>query len=1024
MNLLMKFRSLSFCRLPLYPVFLLSVFLFPVNSSGKNSPANIQQILTQNCLECHGPDKNKRKGGLRLDNYIGATLNLDGYRAIVPGKPEQSKLIEVIFSSDEDKRMPPVKSGKTLARQEKEMLRQWIADGARYDEHWAYMPLAKTNPPAVTVDDWVNRPLDRFVLARLEKNNLKPSPEADRHTLIKRLYYDLLGLPAPLEAVDHFVNDKSPKAYEALVDRLLDSPHFGERWARHWLDKARYADSDGYEKDRPRPNAWRYRDWVVDAINRDLPFDQFTIEQIAGDLLPDPTPMHHLATAFHRQTLTNTEGGTDKEQWRVAAVMDRVETTGAVWLGLTVGCARCHTHKYDSISQDEYYQLFAFYNNGDETGFNVPQSGDANSRHKAEKIEYDKKIAGLEKQLEGQRQKHHEAFIKWQNETSSRLSARVNPPAFHAFPNPSASSKGFDFEKLKDKSFLVGKVLQDQGTYVVEASVMIGEPVTGFRLETLANQNLPSKGPGLAGHGNFVLNEFRVFETDLVDPGKKTPLKLSTAKADFSQKEWVADGAIDGVAKSGWAISPRMGQDHHITFGLGKPLNTKGGVQLRFELQQSYGSRHLIGNFRIQAMTGEDKDAIVPDNIRKVILTASGNRTKEQNELLWNHFATQDVSIGKIKKELDALRRKPPKAAVLKVRVITQRKGVPRKTHVLRRGEFKEPLHEVQPGTLQVLNPMIARSDKKTVDRLDFARWLVSPDNPLTPRVAINHIWSKLFGRGLVRTMNDFGVRGDPPTHPQLLDHLAQELLLHKWSRKGLIRYIVNSSTYRQVSEHRPGLFEKDPQNRLLYRQNRFRVEAEIIRDISLDAAGLLSRKQGGPCVYPPLPNGVTNLSYANSFKWSESKGDDRYRRGLYTFFKRTSPHPNLLSFDCPDSNVTCVERRISNTPLAALVTLNNQVFVEAAQGLARRMLELKGTDRDRLAGGFRVCVSRHPTDNELNELKKLLAESRSWYQANENEAKNLIGGLSAQGVATVENAAWVVAARVLLNLDEFLTRD
>ncbi|MEE3220715.1 MAG: DUF1549 and DUF1553 domain-containing protein, partial [Planctomycetota bacterium] len=487
--------------------------------------------------------------------------------------------------------------------------------------------------------------IDFFVLARLETAGISPSPAADRHTLIKRLYCDLIGLPPEPAVVDAFVDDRSPQAYEMLVDRLLASAHFGERWGRHWLDKARYADSDGYEKDRPRPNAWRYRDWVIDAVNNDMPFDQFTIEQLAGDLLPSAAPMQHLATAFHRQTLTNTEGGADQEQFRVEAVFDRVETTGIAWLGMTVGCARCHSHKYDQISQHEYYRLFAFFNSGAESNTNVPKGKD------------------------------------------------------------------------------------------------------------------------------------------------------------------------NGTAKQ----------------------------------------------------------------------------------------------------------------EMMSVRVISQR---PRKTHLLHRGDFLSPEGEVRPGTLATLHSFKSRLEEGPADRLDFSRWLVDSENPLTPRVTVNGVWKHLFGKGLVGTANDFGVRGEPPSHPRLLDWLAKTFTSQEggaaWSRKGLIKRIVMSASYRQSSHHRPALAETDPGNQLLYRQNRFRVEGEIVRDFYLTIGGLLSQKIGGPSVFPPMPPDIAALSYANNFKWNTSKGDDRYRRGMYTFFKRTAPHPNLTTFDCPDANTAKVKREISNTPLQSLALLNN----------------------------------------------------------------------------------------------------
>ncbi|MBT5689862.1 MAG: DUF1553 domain-containing protein [Opitutae bacterium] len=1008
----MKFRCSFFS--------LLTISLFPASLLAERSITNAQQLLAQNCLECHGPDEKHRKGGLRLDTFAGATASLDGYRAVVPGQPDQSKLIEVVFSRDEGSRMPPVKSGKTLTGKEKEMLKQWIADGAQYEQHWAYSPVVSSRPPEVKEADWVKGPIDRFVLAGLEKEKIKPSAEASRISLIKRLYYDLLGLPAPLKDVEAFLHDKSPNAYRNLVDNLLDSPGFGERWARHWLDMARYADSDGYEKDRARPNAWRYRDWVIEAINEDLPYDQFTVEQLAGDLLPEATPKQRLATAFHRQTLTNTEGGTDREQWRVAAVMDRLETTGSVWLGLTLTCARCHDHKYDNIAQDEYYQLFAFYNNGDETNYALPGSNAALSKHEKDKAVHDKHVADLEKKIKKLLASSKEAQTKWEEQTRARLAVIKDPVVHHRIKLGSLPKQdGYQFLSLEDGSVFVEKLIPDKATFALNFSADTGgKPLTGFRVEALTDSRLPAKGPGLTAHGNFVLSEFRAFAVDLVDPKKKRPLPFSLARADFSQDKCPIQAAIDGKNETGWAISPQMGKNHQATFRLTKPLPSEEAGGLRIEMAQLYGSRHVIGRFRVMVVSGEQSNEIVPESVRKALLVDATKRNAKEQKLLADQYAKTDSQINKMLKKLEDMRKKAPKASTTNVRVITQRRGTPRKTNVFRRGEFKQPMHEVQAGGLNLLHPFKPRNKEGPGDRLDLARWLVDPDNPITPRVVVNQVWSHLFGQGLVRTIDDFGIRGDMPTHPALMDWLAHHFVHDAgWSRKELIRLIVQSSTYRQSSAHRSELADLDPNNELLHRQNRFRVEAEVIRDLNLAVAGLLSDKLGGPSVFPPMPAGITSLSYANSFKWNTSKGEDRYRRGLYTFFKRTSPHPNLLTFDCPDSNVACVKRNRSNTPLAALVTLNNATYTEAAKAFARRILrEAPAEDEKRIAHGFRLCVSRWPEPNETRAFLNLLQESRTWYEKYPEDAKTFADN--------TETAAWAATVRIMLNMDEFLTRE
>ena len=998
---------------------LLALFAFPANAEN-GIAAKARAIMAENCFDCHGPDKEQRKAKLRLDAREGAIKDLGGYQSVMPGKPDQSELIARLTTNDEDELMPPMKTGKSLSEEEIETLRQWIKEGAAYPVHWSYRPIQPPAPPKLKNMKGVQNPIDRFVSAKLESLGHSPSPEADRRILAKRLHYDLLGLPPDPSRVEAFAKDQNPGAYSKLVDELLQSPHFGERWGRHWLDMARYADSDGYEKDKPRPNAWRYRDWVIEAINEDLPYDQFTVEQLAGDLLPKSTPRQRLATAFHRQTLTNTEGGTDQEQWRVAAVMDRLETTGSAWLGLTLTCARCHDHKYDDITQDEYYQLFAFYNNGDETSFPLSSSKAALAKYEQAKAIHEKKISALEKNLKELLVTRKDAQKRWEKETRGHLSAIKNPVAHHPLKlSPSPKQDGNRLVPRKDGSLFVEKLAADKTTFLLSFSTDTrGEPLTGFRIETLTDPKLPSKGPGLTKHGNFVLSEFRAFAVDLVDLEKKRHLPFSFAKADFSQNKWAVQASIDGKNETGWAISPQTGKNHQATFLLKKPLPSKEAANLCIEMAQLYGSRHVIGRFRIMAITGDQSGNIVPENVREALLVDASMRNGAQSKTLDDHFAKTDPETTKLRKQLDDLRKKAPKPSTTNVRVITQRKNNPRKTHVFRRGEFKQPLHQVREGGLSLLHPFKPRNEQGPGDRLDLARWLIDSTNPITPRVTVNQVWTHLFGHGLVRTPEDFGVRGAAPTHPKLLDWLSHYFIHDaKWSRKDLIRLIVHSASYRQSSAHRKKLADLDPNNQLLHRQNRFRVEAEIIRDLNLAAAGLLSNKVGGISVFPPMPAGIANLSYANSFKWNASKGNDRYRRGLYTFFKRTSPHPNLLTFDCPDSNVACVKRNRSNTPLAALVTLNNITYVESAKAFAQRILkEAPPKDEERIAHGFRLCVARSPQPNETEAFANLLADSRSWYEKHPEDAK-AFGGDS-------ETAAWSATVRIMLNMDEFLTRE
>lgn len=1011
---------------------------------------DIRPLLEARCFDCHGSDT--REAGLRLDRKEPALAGGDSGKVILPGDVTGSLLIERVTSDDPAKIMPP--DGDPLAEEEVARLKTWIEAGAVWPDgvdgpkeepdHWAYQPIRHPEPPEVTHAELVVNPIDAFVLARLEEKVIEPSGVADRYTLIKRLYYDLIGLPPEPGAVDAFVSNESPDAYEQLVDELLRSPHFGERWGRHWLDMARYADSDGYEKDNPRYNAWKYRDWVIDAVNADMPFDQFTIEQLAGDLLPEATPDQLLATAFNRQTLTNTEGGTDQEQWRVEAVFDRVETLGTAWLGLTIGCARCHSHKYDQISQREYYQLFAFFNNGDEVNTNVPSSAEAHKQYLEQQAEFDRRLAEAMQPLQDAKEALRPTFAEWEAAQQARIAEAASTPIEFVPLNVQSviSEKGATLTMQDDGSVLASGKLPDKDVYVL--TIALGQPITGLKLEVLADESLPLQGPGRAPNGNFVLSEI---QASLIptDDQETEPEKISfvATRADHSQDGYpVSDAITPADGKKGWAIREKQSEDHNALFAFGAPVeaNETGPTALTVRLVQHYAqSIHTIGRFRLSGMTGIDPDLLeYPESIRKSLTIKPDERTDKQANELFEYFASLDPQVQKLQAEVNEFKKEAPFNPDMTVRVIKQRTNDPRQTHVLKRGDFLQPLGPVEPVTLEVLQDFTLRDDKSPGDRLDLAMWLVAEDNPLTSRVAVNHIWSHLFGRGLVKTVNDFGVRGEAPTHPELLDWLATEFMRLGWSRKQFIKTILLSHTYRQSSAHRPELAEADPENILLYRQNRFRVEAEIVRDLTLAASGLLERRIGGPSVFPPLPPGIAELSYANNFKWGNSVWNDRqdkphgvapkddiYRRGMYTFFKRTAAHPTLVAFDCPDANVTCVERRTSNTPLQALTTLNNDVFVTAARALAARVIEEVNTnDAERLDRMFRLCVARPASNDELNSLLDLLTAARSYYGEHADEAESFAGETLPVDTSTTEMAAWVATSRIVMNLDEFITRE
>lgn len=980
---------------------------------------DVQPLLAEHCLECHGPDDSK--GGLVLTSReLALKVLKSGEHGIVPGKPEASGMIARLTSTDEEEQMPPPKhrAKHPVKARDIEVLRQWIAEGAKFEAHWAYKPVVRPRGEGI----------DSFIRAKLAETGISPSPEADRTTLIRRVHYDLLGLPPTLEEVDAFVKDTSPKAYELMLDKALASERFGERWGRHWLDMARYADSDGYEKDRARPDAWRFRDWVIRAINDDLPFDEFTIEQLAGDLLPEATPEQIVATAFNRQTLTNTEGGTDQEQFRIEACMDRTETIGAVWLGLTVGCARCHTHKYDQITQKEYYQLFAYFNNGDEVERQVPVSPQEWAAYEAKNGAAVKKLIPLRKALDAAKAELPVKLPEWEKGIKERLAKAVSAKAvqkFEPLPVATATAINAKLQTQPDGAFLVSGKAPKIDRYTL-ATTGQSRTVSALQIEVLPHSSLPGQGPGFNKNGNFVLT--RVVAT--LQRGKSSEeLILHSPKADYEQAKFTAATVLDAEPQTGWAVAGSTGKKHMLTLQLSAPLTLQPEDTLTLRLEQDYKQEgHTLGHFRLLAASEETEDSIAPEEVRKVLSEEPKRRNPVTIQPLWTWMGKVDPEVVAADRALKEAEAKLPKQPIMNVRVIAQREKAPRETRLLYRGDFLQPADVVTPAALATLPPV------KGSSRLDLARWLVSPTNPLTPRVTVNHFWTRLFGEGLVHTVADFGVRGEPPTHPELLDWLADEFMRQGWSRKRLLKTIMLSATYRQASalSDRPEkemsiIRDSDPKNYLLWRQNRVRVEGEIVRDLHLAASGLLSAKIGGPSVYPPMPADVAALSYAGNFKWATSTNEDRYRRGMYTFFKRTAPHPDLTTFDCPDANLSNVRRTVSNTPLQALTTLNAEGFAEAAQALAKRVLgdaALKD-DAARLARAFRLCVSRTPSKEETTSLQKLLDEARYAYENGPaEEAKAAAGNHQVAGVKPGENAAWVATARIILNLDELITRE
>lgn len=993
-------------------------------SPGEAFTNEIAPILAGKCIQCHGAEK--QKSGLRLDS--GAALLRGGDRgvAVVAGKATESLLFQVVSGAHDDLTMPP--QGDSLTPDELAKIEAWIVAGASIPEgealstvqsdHWAFQSVVRPPVPTSGAGVWGNGAIDAFIRAQLDAAGVKPSPEADPGTLVRRLYLDLLGLPPQPDVVEAFTADPSPAAYDALVDRLLASPHFGERWGRHWLDLARYADSDGYEKDTPRPYAWRYRDWVINAINEDMPYDEFVVQQLAGDLLPGATLAQRTATGFHRNTLTNREGGIDPEEDRVKQAVDRTNTTGAVFMGLTVGCAQCHTHKYDPITQREYFGMYSFFDAAQEQDISAPLPGEEEA-HAAAVAKHTEAVAAKKAELAAYRPSLLSGLPAWEAGLSIPEEGwNLQDPISYV------STGGASFKELEDRSVLVNgeNPLTDAYTVVFRSDL---RDVKGIRLESLTHDELTYRGPGRAHNGSFVLAEFSVMAAPATEPHRMAPVKIASAKAGFAQEGYPIEAALDGNPATGWGIlnGKNTNLDHSADFTFETPVSHDEGTIFTVKIDQGYGGYSNIGRFRLALTRNDPANIVYSDAIVAALRVPVTERSEAQTEILLELYGQGDAAWVKLKSELTQLEDKPP-APIPSIVMALRPNETPPVTRIHNRGDFLQPGDEVAPHTPAVLHPLKARSEKP--DRLDLARWIVDPANPLTARVATNRVWEHLFGDGLARTSEDFGTRTEIPTHPELLDWLAVSFIEdHHWSTKSLIKEIVRSTAYKQSSYIRDDLFQSDPTNRLIARQNRFRVEGEITRDLFLAASGLLVDEIGGPSVRPPLPAGVADLGYAGSVKWEETSGEQKYRRGLYVFFQRTVAYPMLVAFDCPDSNESKLSRNRSNTPLQSLTLLNDPVFVEAAQALGKRLLEMGTVDEpERIRQAFKACMGREAKPKELELLVKLVAEQEAIFAARPEEAKTLLGPYMPENVAPEKAAAHMILARSIMNLDEFLTRE
>ena len=1005
----------------------------------------VRPILADNCFHCHGADEQARKGGLRLDLFESAAHGGDsGEPAFVAGKPDASALIQRITADDESERMPPVDAKPRLTPAQVETLRRWIAGGAKYQKHWSFIPPQRPATPPVVNTRWATNDIDTFIFARLDQEHLVPSSEASRATLLRRLSLDLIGLPPSHDEREAFMKDSAPGAYERQVDRLLSSEQFGEKWARHWLDVARYADSDGYEKDLPRKQ-FHWRDWVINAINRDMPYDQFVIEQVAGDLLPNATQDQRVATGFLRNGMVNEEGAIIAEQFRMEGLIDRLDCLGKSVLGLTVQCAQCHTHKYDPITQTEYYRLFAFLNNDYEAMMWV-----YTDEQQAQIANIERDVHKLEEKLKVEHPDWQQRFAAWQVEAKKSADAwttlePIAPDFIGGLAHPVA---------LPDRS-VITLGFRPEGGDLVLTSTSDKNHITALRLDALTHGDLPFGGPGRSLRGTFAVSEILVESQPLDKPDAAwEKVKFAEAIATFAQTEQPigapfrrsdkdnrvvgpAKFLVDGKDETAWGADRGPGlrhQDLAAQLRFEKPLSYPNGARFKFTLKFQHGgpdahgrTNNFLGRFRLSVSDKEQSPLPLPCFVTETLNTPTEKRTKEQNERLFTYWRETDPTFAEANTAIAKVWSAFPEGDTV-LNLAARKPEHHRQTAILERGNWQQPTTGVTPGIPEALHPLPPDAEP---NRLTLARWLVDRRSPTTARVAVNRVWQAVFGIGIVETSEDFGVRASPPSHPELLDWLAVDFMEHDWSLKHLLRTIVTSTTYRQDSRVTDELRERDPKNQLLARGPRFRVDAEVARDTVLAASGLLNRKRGGPSFFPPVPDSLFATSYipAADF-WSTAPAPERYRRSLYIFRRRSMPDPVLASFDAPNGDFACARRSRSNTPLAALTALNEAVFVDAARALALRMLQEAGSkDRERAEYAFQLCTNRSPTTAEVDEIMSLYRSQRQRVADGWISPRAIATGDFEKlpdlpkGVSPADAAAWTIVARVLLNLDETFTK-
>ncbi len=1008
-------------------------FVFAVEKNERPETARVDfaqdvyPIFRRSCIECHGPEK--QEGDLRLDQRSSV---LDS-KTIEAGKPADSELLRrILLPRGHDEVMPAI--GDPLAKRQVGIIRRWIQQGAVWPDkvevsrHWSYVAPQRPAMPAGQDSMWAKSPLDQFVLERLQNEGLTPSPKAASEKLVRRVFIDLIGLPPTPEEVNAFVRDPSDERFEKLVDGLLQRPQFGERWARPWLDVARYADSHGFQRDNLR-DVWAYRDWVIRALNDDMPFDQFTIEQIAGDLLPNATESQKIATGFHRCTPTNVEAGSLPEETRIEQVIDRVNTTGAVWLGSTLECCQCHDHKFDPFPQKDYYRLLAYFNNTEmeadraskspsSIAFKGPTMNLSDPKKDEQRLTLQKKIDVVKGRQTARRRELNADLPEWAAEFAESLN---DAPQSHVLDIAEFDSLGTTdtFERLDDGSIvLVGDDPPSEDTYTLKVHAELSG-IRAFKLEALRHDILPGKGPGRGDpvRRNFVLNEFSATLTPSEQSDAKsksaTPskLKFASAKASFSQNSWDVAGALSSKPKTGWAISPKFDESHWATFVLKQPLDITADHELTFQLKHDYGSARSIGCLRLSAITGNLDNESIPETVATVVKVPGAKWSKADRKTLLDYRVSLDEETTGLTAEITKLGNELTKVAADTTLVMIEL-DEPRMSTVFERGDYRKPGEKIEAGTPGILHAGIDGPP----NRLTLARWLVDKRNPLVARVTVNRWWAELFGLGIVPTVEDFGIKGEEPSHPKLLDWLAVEFMENGWSMKHVLKTIVLSSTYQQSSFVSREQLEQDDLNSLLARGPRFRMDAETIRDNALAIAGLLDLKQFGPPIYPYQPNGIWSKVGGTAYKYEVSPGTERHRRGLYVVLKRGSPYPSFVNFDATARLACTVKRSRTNTPLQALTLLNDPVYVEAAESLAKRVADEKSGEplEAQIGFAFQLCTARKPTDTERNALHALYTETFT-------VAKN------SERLADLENAksrAWYNVATVLLNLHETITKD